>query len=576
MKSFKIVKPTTLTALPLVLVLLLSTNAEASIGTVLTAIGPVTVEKPEIEKLSRRQRVDEGDVIVTGPRGYVQLKLDDGTKISIRPKSRFIIDAFEAPATATSPAIGAGTSLKARFSLKKGGFRTITGRISKRDPSSYLVTTPAAVIGVRGTHYLLQICSADCGDGIQGLVGTVLEGEISVENDAGGSVFGTDQFFNVPSANDAPRTMMNPPAALVSGAMVTEESDEGDDDGGGDSGGDADGGTEEGTDEGTDEGDTSGSDNGDSGDSGDSADSADSGDSSGSEESESLATEFTTPDATSSGTDQASTAAGETSTTTTTVEPVDQIIEAESDTGIPVDITDGTVSVINQPLAFTFPGLVESRNTASETVAIDDAGSLTNFQVLNNDLEVVTYGIGTASNVNRGTDPETSLKWGRWSEGVADVSTLTNQSPLDLNQSSLHWIIAPIEDLPIQEITGSASYVLVGNTDPTDNLGNVGILGSASFSANFTSSSVTSNIQLGINNQVWNATGTGEISAQLFSGLYSTVTVGGVSGGSGAFAGVFSGFDGANAPQGAGMTYDLSNGSTIVNGVVVFNRSTGE
>jgi hypothetical protein len=251
----------------------------------------------------------------------------------------------------------------------------------------------------------------------------------------------------------------------------------------------------------------------------------------------------------------------------------DQEVTAKTESGIPVDITDGGISVVNQPIAFTASGVSSSRNSPSETMRFDDAGGLAGFQAAGTDLQVVTYNIGTATNRNAGFDPITEVKWGRWSEGIAEVHAGADTSQLDLSETSLPWIVAPIEDLPAQEITGFADYVLVGNTDPTDNLGHVGVLGNASLAANFTNSTVSSSLQLGIDNQVWTATGSGDINARFFSGLYSTVTVDGSGNGSGAFSGMFTNFSGTDTPLGAGLTYDLSNGSTNINGAAVFNRS---
>ena len=107
-----------------VLLSLVSVPALANVGKVLYAIGVVTVEKPAISNLSRGDVLEEGDVIVTGPKAYVQLRMVDGTKFAIRPDSRFTIEAFEAPATDSEPAIGAGGStIRASFNLERGALR---------------------------------------------------------------------------------------------------------------------------------------------------------------------------------------------------------------------------------------------------------------------------------------------------------------------------------------------------------------------------------------------------------------------------------------------------------------------
>ena len=100
-------------------------------------------------------------------------------------------------------------------------------------------------------------------------------------------------------------------------------------------------------------------------------------------------------------------------------------------------------------------------------------------------------------------------------------------------------------------ITGTANYTLIGNTSPTDNFGNVGVLGAASFSADFTNQTVNSTIVLDINNAIWDASGSGLIGGgagvalppHLFNGTYNNVTITGLSGtiiGTGVFSGFFS------------------------------------
>jgi hypothetical protein len=195
------------------------------------------------------------------------------------------------------------------------------------------------------------------------------------------------------------------------------------------------------------------------------------------------------------------------------------------------------------------------------------------------------YGIGTSSNVDTGFDSITVLRWGRWSGGAADITVVgTPTSSLDLGSQSLHWVSGPDSGIPAaMPITGVASYSLVGNTNPTDNLGNVGVLGSATFTADFTRQFVTSSLSLDINNSNWTATGTGNMGgatglpAHLFEGPYNSVVIDGVASGNGVFSGFFS--DPGNTsdpsfPGGVGMTYSLQDmtGTTEVSGALVFGN----
>ena len=615
----KLAKLTTAGILALLLIAgPLSSAAQASVGRVLFKYGNVTVDSVNARLLRQGATVDEGDVIVTGPKGYVQLLLDDGTKIAIRPNSSFEIEALEMPATATAPAVGAGITLKASFKLQKGGFRTLTGRIAQQDPSVYQVTTPAAIIGVRGTNYSTRLCAGDCGSGDDGLYVGVSEGAATLTNSAGEldipkNAYGFAENFNTP-----PQRLLSPPVSLQEEGSISleasdddeESSDDGDseegdtdgesdsdegksddsdsEDGGSDDEGSAEeGGSEEGGSEevgsaenSNEEGspDQSGADDGaDSG-----ASSDDGADQSGADDGgqvdgsagagyEEVASEF------GGGTPPvpAAPATGSvTANTTTAPEEPEREIVAEGAGGQVVDITDGQNVVIRTAgLALSVGGVASGINTDFDQAAFDEDNNLARFSDVDSSDATVIYDVGSASITNTGFDPTGSLRWGRWTAGTGTLDSDTTTSDIDLTESSLHWVIAPLSTNPDRVITGSAEYVLVGNTDPTDDLGNRGVLGSASLFADFTNSIVESDVQLGIAGEVWTASGSGAITSNLFNGLYSTVTVNGGSGASGSFGGIFSDST-AGVPGAAGLSYQLTNSSRTVSGVAVFNAAS--
>ena len=615
----KLAKLTTAGILALLLIAgPLSSAAQASVGRVLFKYGNVTVDSVNARLLRQGATVDEGDVIVTGPKGYVQLLLDDGTKIAIRPNSSFEIEALEMPASATAPAVGAGITLKASFKLQKGGFRTLTGRIAQQDPSVYQVTTPAAIIGVRGTNYSTRLCAGDCGSGDDGLYVGVSEGAATLTNSAGEldipkNAYGFAENFNTP-----PQRLLSPPASLQEeGSISLEASDddeEGSDDGDAedgdadgesdsdedksddsdaeDSGSDDEGSTEEGsteegsTEEGsTEEGSTeesspsrsdadAGADSNASGEGGADQSGADDGgqvDGSAGAAYEEVASEF------GGGTPPvpAAPATGSvTANTTTAPEEPEREIVAEGAGGQVVDITDGqNVVTRTAGLALSVGGVASGINTDFDQVAFDEDNNLARFSDVDSSDATVIYDVGSASITNTGFDSTGSLRWGRWTAGTGTLDSDTTTSDIDLTESSLHWVIAPLSTNPDRVITGSAEYVLVGNTDPTDDLGNRGVLGSASLLADFTNSIVESDVQLGIAGEVWTASGSGAITSNLFNGLYSTVTVNGSSGASGSFGGVFS--DSASGvPGAAGLSYQLTNSSRTVSGAAVFNTTS--
>ena len=605
----KLAKLTTAGILALLLIAgPLSSAAQASVGRVLFKYGNVTVDSVNARLLRQGATVDEGDVIVTGPKGYVQLLLDDGTKIAIRPNSSFEIEALEMPASATAPAVGAGITLKASFKLQKGGFRTLTGRIAQQNPSVYQVTTPAAIIGVRGTNYSTRLCAGDCGSGDDGLYVGVSEGGATLTNSAGEldipkNAYGFAENFTTP-----PQRLLSPPVSLQEEGSISleasdddeESSDDGDseegdtdgesdsdegksddsdsEDGGSDDEGSAEeGGSEENSNE---EGspDQSGADDGaDSG-----ASSDDGADQSGADDGgqvdgsagagyEEVASEFgggtpPVPAAPATGT--------VTVNTTTAPEEPEREIVAEGAGGQVVDITDGQNVVIRTAgLALSVGGVASGINTDFDQAAFDEDNDLARFSDVDSSDATVIYDVGSASITNTGFDSTGSLRWGRWTAGTGTLDSDTTTSDIDLTESSLHWVIAPLSTNPDRVITGSAEYLLVGNTDPTDDLGNRGVLGSASLFADFTNSIVESDVQLGIAGEVWTASGSGAITSNLFNGLYSTVTVNGGSGASGSFGGIFSDST-AGVPGAAGLSYQLTNSSRTVSGVAVFNAAS--
>jgi len=83
----------------------------------------------------------EGDVVSTGNHSFAVFTLTDGTKMTLRPNSVFAIEHFSEAQTS------------AVLKLFKGGFRALTGLIAKTNPKAYLVETPLATIGIRGTKF---------------------------------------------------------------------------------------------------------------------------------------------------------------------------------------------------------------------------------------------------------------------------------------------------------------------------------------------------------------------------------------------------------------------------------------
>ena len=171
----------------------------AAAGLVQFATGEVQLRRGAAESaVAKGVEVESGDVIVTGAAGRAQIRFSDGGLVALYPDSQFTVtryaDAGSAAgasnaANAVSAVNGSGPGAAATagaasedhfaVSLLRGGMRAVTGLIGKRDPRNYKVTTPTAVVGIRGSAFLIAF-NAD-GE----LVVSGEQDEIEVCTDAG-------------------------------------------------------------------------------------------------------------------------------------------------------------------------------------------------------------------------------------------------------------------------------------------------------------------------------------------------------------------------------------------------------
>ena len=106
--------------------------------------------------LSVKSQVYEGDVVATAENSYARLKFGDGTEVVLRPSTQLKVNTFRY--TAQRPAED-----NVFLALLKGGFRSVTGLLAKRNPANFRVQAPNATIGIRGTNFGALYCANDCG-----------------------------------------------------------------------------------------------------------------------------------------------------------------------------------------------------------------------------------------------------------------------------------------------------------------------------------------------------------------------------------------------------------------------------
>ena len=134
--------------------------------------------------------VNEGDTLLTGKTGAMQIRMTDAGFIAVRPDTRLTVQSF----IWNGKEDGAERSL---LSLVRGGFRTITGVIGRRSKDNYQVATPTATIGIRGTdhepHYIAPIAPGETAQGEPGTYNKVNVGATFIRNASGTVELGPNQ-----------------------------------------------------------------------------------------------------------------------------------------------------------------------------------------------------------------------------------------------------------------------------------------------------------------------------------------------------------------------------------------------
>lgn len=96
----------------------------------------------------------EGDRLTTSEGSSAIIRLQDGTRMTVRPNSDLLVQQYQFKEGAPDNGMV--------MQLLRGGFRAITGLISKGSPNAAKVQTATATIGIRGTDFDARLCAKDC------------------------------------------------------------------------------------------------------------------------------------------------------------------------------------------------------------------------------------------------------------------------------------------------------------------------------------------------------------------------------------------------------------------------------
>ncbi|NYE58935.1 hypothetical protein FHW58_000087 [Duganella sp. 1224] len=172
-------------------------------GTIVQLSGPLMARKADgaVRVLSMKSEVESGDTLVTEKNTYAMVKFIDNSEITLKPSTTFKVENFAYDA-------GNPDGDNASFNLVKGGLRSVTGLLGKRNKEKFAMKTPSATIGIRGTTFIADIVPLGAvppvpSSGTQGVAPglylQVLDGIVLLSNQGGSQLFNAGQFGFTPN-----------------------------------------------------------------------------------------------------------------------------------------------------------------------------------------------------------------------------------------------------------------------------------------------------------------------------------------------------------------------------------------
>ncbi len=121
-----------------------------NIAIVKNVAGSVVVKQgTEYKKLRQGNFLQEGDILQTSDESSVGLAFNDGTLVSLGPKSIFRVTRYRFKPSSNDYAFD--------MTLTKGSAAVETGKIGKLAPENVLFNVPQGYIGIRGTRFVVDV-----------------------------------------------------------------------------------------------------------------------------------------------------------------------------------------------------------------------------------------------------------------------------------------------------------------------------------------------------------------------------------------------------------------------------------
>ena len=93
--------------------------------------------------------IRQSDKLVTGADGTVGVTFADNSLLSVGPNSALVVDKFAFNASTHEGQFDA--------SLQRGTLAVISGKMVKQSPDAMRIRTPASILGVRGTEFVVKV-----------------------------------------------------------------------------------------------------------------------------------------------------------------------------------------------------------------------------------------------------------------------------------------------------------------------------------------------------------------------------------------------------------------------------------
>ena len=93
--------------------------------------------------------VRQADKLVTGADGTVGVTFADNSLLSVGPNSTLSVDKFSFNASTHEGQFDA--------SLQRGTLAVVSGKMVKQSPDAMRIRTPASILGVRGTEFVVRV-----------------------------------------------------------------------------------------------------------------------------------------------------------------------------------------------------------------------------------------------------------------------------------------------------------------------------------------------------------------------------------------------------------------------------------